>query len=193
MWHRTVAGTASFSASICVDTPTMIDVLLPQLRCVLQQHARFRRPLFGAWTDGAPVVDGLSGLLRDAATALEGMSPELLLDAVGARSVEDLPFRAHTPFQKVPSTRWQIKPGRGKEHVLTLTAWARERVTQLGLSSALAAGARWLQKQNRAFTYADYLAALNRVPAKEADVLLRSLLACEAVKWLPFPISSESV
>jgi hypothetical protein len=188
MWHRTLAGTASFSASICVDTPSAIDLLMPQLKAALQQDARFRRPVFGGWSEGrtrAQAESQLAQLLGGVARAVSSLDPALLFDAAGARDVETVAFRPKTRFQKVPATRWKISPVRG-EQVLTLRAWAGERETRLGIAAPLLPAVRWLMRREPAFTWSELKRAAGKAPVEHVESLLRALLGCEAVKWLPF-------
>lgn len=184
MWHRTEAGSASFSASICVDIPNAIDVLVPQLQAALKQHALFRRPLFGAWGSGrASCERQLARALEAVSAALPRLSAELMIDGVGEVDVESLPIRLGTRFQRVPSTRLTLT---GKQ-LLTVRTWGGKREAKLAISPPLVASARWLATRRPAFSLKQLVEAAPSASEHDATVLLRRLVECEALKWLPFP------
>jgi hypothetical protein len=144
--------------------------------------------VFGGWGKGrtrARAESNLRGLLRGVASAVSSLDPGLLFDAAGARDVETLALRPKTRFQKVPATKWELKASRG-EQVLTLTAWAGERETRLGIAKVLRPLVKWLMRREPAFTWAELKHAAGKAPEEHVESLLRALLACEAVKWLPF-------
>ncbi|MFL5319300.1 MAG: JmjC domain-containing protein [Myxococcaceae bacterium] len=187
MWHRTEAGTASFSASVCVDIPNAIDVLLPQLRAAMKELPELRRPLFGAW--GGSRNDSLrrvAATLRTLASSLTSVEPELVLDSVGEKSAEELPLRDGTRFQRIPSTRVEVR-----RNELRVTTYDDARVVRISLSKALRAPARWLSRRGPAFTFGELASLHPSTPPEELGALIRSLVESEGVRWLPFPTLRE--
>lgn len=176
-WHRTEAGTESFSLSICVDTPNTIDLLLPHLKTLLRQSPRWRRPLFGAWSAGRAQAEAeVQSLL----TELGAVAPQI--DAARVLDGPDAPVRLQptTRFQRVPNVRLKA---RGE--VLTVTS--DDRVSKIQLSKALLPAVLWLETRKAAFQF-EALAANCVGPTTQEHLatMLRSLVQLEAVKVLPF-------
>jgi hypothetical protein len=189
MWHRTEAGGASFSASICVDTPTTADLLLPLLRLALRADPTLRRPLYGGWgTNPLAAQLQLREGLEAVARAVVSSSPPLLLDAIGATSADALPIRPETRFQRVPSSTFRFaKPRKDGLTVLTVTTWANQKEDDVNLPPALVCAARFVANRRTAFTFADLEKASPGTPPADLALLVRAFLTCEGLKWLSFP------
>ncbi|MFN7130856.1 MAG: hypothetical protein ACK4N5_02160, partial [Myxococcales bacterium] len=181
------AATASYSASICVDVPNGIDVLLPTLTSLLRSSRAWRRPLFGAWGEGrAQAAARLTALLAELPRTLAPLTAEGLLDAAAGLPPEEAPLRPDTRLQRVPVCRL-----RDDGRTLVVTTRGVEGEVRILSSPSLRPVSGWLARQKRAFTWGALLAAHPRANAGEMEALVRSLLACEALKRLPWPATSD--
>ncbi len=183
MWHRTEASSgASFSASVCVDTPNAIDVLLPYLRDTLRSSPEWRKPLFGAWgQDRSAAREQLTQLLAGLGPALASLDADAVLDAASGREAGEVTLRAGTRLQRCPTVNLAV---RGL-HLAVTTRGAPGEVRIL-LSKSLVRACRWLARREAAFTYGELRAANGAARQSELETLVRSLLEVEALKLLPF-------
>lgn len=178
-WHRTEAGTESFSLSICVDTPNAIDVVLVQLKHVLRQSAAWRRPLFGAWNgrQGESARE-LSALLSQLGSLAPALDAELMIDhAMRSEAV----LRPSTRLQRVPTTRLRVVREGSRRTVRVSTD---EREARVLIDSALEPAAKWLERHRAAFTLGALQARV--APSRHLARLVSSLIQLDALKWLPY-------
>jgi quercetin dioxygenase-like cupin family protein len=184
MWHRTEASDSgpSYSASICIDTPAPADLLVSALRLYLRQSPLWRRPAYGAWgPQRAAETERLRGLLHDLAERLPTLSAEEILDG-GA------PFDLCAPsidegrrFQRVPTTRLELGKG------LRLRAIGHGgREVEIQLNRALLPVANWLKRRAGAFRFDELRTAHPKLARSLLTTLVQSLVAAEALRWLPF-------
>jgi hypothetical protein len=184
MWHRTEASDSgpSYSASICIDTPAPAELLLSALRLYLRQSPDWRRPAYGAWgSQRAPEAERLRELLRELSERLPSLSAEGILDGgapfdLCAPTVED-----GRRFQRVPTTRLELGKG------LRLRAIGHGgREVEIQLNRALLPVSNWLKRREGAFRFADLQHAHPKLERSLLTTLVQSLVAAEALRWLPF-------
>lgn len=183
MWHRTEAGSseASYSASICVDTPSSLELLLASLRLQLRQSPEWRKPLFGAWGEGrAAALERLKGLLGDLAGRLPHLSPETILDAMAPLDLGK-PLRGGMRFQRIPTSHLSLTRG---QRLRVSSHGGRE--VEIQLSRELLPAVKWLSARKSAFRFSDLVRDLPRVEEPLLQTLVRSLVAADALRWLPF-------
>jgi hypothetical protein len=189
-WHRTEAGTASFSLSICVDTPNAIEVLLPALKAMLRQSPNWRRPLIGGWSgDQTQALDRLRGLLAELGEVAPRIEPQLVLDGALHRDVASHPLRDDSRFQKVPGARLEISRDR-------MTIRVGDREARMIINAAVKPALRWLVIQQKCFTWSQLWAATAASSRGQLERCLRGLVEAEAVQWLGFsnwPTIQEAV
>ncbi len=106
-WHRTFASADSLAVAIVVEPPPAIDCFLNELRLVLLQDPRWRKPLYGAWGNGEQRQQALAQaeqLLRDVPQASAVIAPQdMILPTVSEEQRLEL-IEPRTRFQRVPNT-----------------------------------------------------------------------------------------
>lgn len=185
-WHRSVADEDSFSLSIGIRAPAALDRLLAQLRDLLLQDPRWRRPLYEAHrTDaaGTALVERVDTLLAGLPAVLAQISSHDLV-----RPETAVTRRAR--YQRVPLARlaWA---GTGAR--LHLRAWARdadwqERQTlDTEAPSALAPLLDWLHDHDAAFDAEALAARFPALAAVDRSQLLELLARAGYLRRLPYP------
>ena len=194
-WHTTRAESDSFSISIGIRPPAALDYLLPQLRMLLLQDSRWRRPLYGI--AGSPDVRGgelrrLDDLLRD------------LPDAVARLTANDLapPAANLTPdsgreqrFQRVPMASLATEPS-AKRLRVSVTAWDREWIERTTLQTEVPAqllpALTWLRDRDAAFSSSELNRHVPGVPDIDVWQLLDLLARAGYLRRLWFPVLRRS-
>ena len=193
-WHRTHADADSLSISFVLEPPSAAECILRQLRDVMLQDPRWRKPLYGAWGRGAQSeaalgeigallaqVPEIAGVIAPRDVALAFMSDEQRLASIDGDS----------RFQRIPNATisvgtlpadpvevgidWRHEDG-SEERQATMT------VPPLGLDVL-----NWIATQDAPFR-TDALAA--RFPGIPFGGLTRLLETCAKVglvKMLWFP------
>lgn len=204
-WHRTFASADSLAVAIVVEPPPAIDCFLEELRLVLLQDPRWRKPLYGAWGNGKQRQQALAQaeqLLRDIPRSSAAISPQdMILPTVNEERRLEL-IEPRTRFQRVPNTGASTEPGRpsGDDGL----AWIRisfkdEHDVQQTLASVevpeqYSEVVAWLAQQQAPFS-AQVLA--EQFPAIAFDELKRLLQVCVRggllkLLWFPANIASAA-
>lgn len=187
-WHETEADEDSLSVSIIVRMPTALDCALSALRDRLLQDARWRQPMYGAWTAGPSrqaVRDRWAALLGE--TRLDGLALE---DAMlGLLAGPDRLPHAGTDsrYQRRPEARLLLRGG--PQGGLLAEVLARDgtgnelRPLRLEVPPAMAAVFRWLAERDAAFSARELLDRHPALPAEQhlriLDALVRGGLLCQ--------------
>lgn len=198
-WHQTRASAAaSFSLSIIIEPPAAVDCVIEQLRLLMLQDPRWRKPLYGAWGDGdrrESAFAQAAELLREIPAIASVITPKDLVRSTLAQERQLASIDRDSRFQRVPlagvafdnSTesaddglewvRITIKDEHAMEHILgqiEVPRQYREVVT-------------WLGAQGTPFS-ADLLASrFPVIPFDEHKKLLEICTQVGLLKLLPFP------
>ncbi len=105
-WHQTRASAAdSFSLSIIIEPPAAVDCVIEQLRLLMLQDPRWRKPLYGAWGNGRSRDSAFAQaaeLLREIPTIASAITPKDLVRSTLAQERQLASIDQHSRFQKVP-------------------------------------------------------------------------------------------
>lgn len=178
-WHQTRAGAASFSLSIIIEPPAAVDCVIEQLRFLMLQDPRWRRPLYGAWGDGPGRESAFAQaaeLLREIPAIASAITPKDLVRSTLAQERQLASIDPDSRFQRVPlagvsldnaadsadnSLEWAritIKDEHAVEHTLgriEIPHQYREVVSWLGAQSA-PFSARLVASRFPAIPFADH-------------------------------------
>ncbi len=198
-WHRTHASSDSLSLSFVLEAPSAAECILRQLRDVMLQDPRWRKPLDGAWGRGAQSeaafreVETLLGQIPELArviaprdVALAYMPEEQRLASIDGKS----------RFQRIPNAT--ISPAKlPGDPVEVGIVWSHEDGSEEERASLTVPRSgldllNWIVTQDAPFD-AEGLAA--RFPDIPFDGLRQLLGACAKlglVKMLWFPAIGES-
>jgi hypothetical protein len=105
-WHQTRASAAdSFSLSIIIEPPAPVDCVIEQLRLLMLQDARWRKPLYGAWGDGPSRESAFAQaaeLLREIPTIASAITPKDLVRSTLGQERQLASIDQDSRFQRVP-------------------------------------------------------------------------------------------
>lgn len=201
-WHTTRAETDSFSISIGMRPRPAVDLVLEQLRAVLLQDSRWRRPAYGLHGDaqaraGALAeLDTLLGLLP--AQLAELSAPTLFPLTADARlstpsNVIDL-TRVRR-FQRIPTSTLKTETVSPTRVRLSTTAWDAswiERPTlRTEVPASLAPVLEWLTHHPAAFASDTLAGRFGQVRAVDIAQLLDLLERAGYLHELTFPVLSH--
>ncbi len=202
-WHRTFVSQDSLAVAIVIEPPPAIDCLLDELRLVLLQDARWRKPLYGAWGNGSQREQALARaaqMLKDLPKAAGTISAQdLILPTLSEEQRLEL-IDERTRFQRVPNTSTFVEPERDEKEELQ---WVRinfkdEHGVQHTLASVevprqYADIVDWLVEQDTPFSVQAMQARFQAIPFAELKQLLQVCARGGLLKLLWFPaIDTES-
>lgn len=105
-WHQTRASAAdSFSLSIIIEPPAVVDCVVEQLRLLMLQDPRWRKPLYGAWGDGQrrdSAFAQAAELLREIPAIASAITPKDLVRSTLAQERQMASIDRDSRFQRVP-------------------------------------------------------------------------------------------
>ena len=105
-WHQTRASAAdSFSLSIIIEPPAVVDCVIEQLRLLMLQDSRWRKPLYGAWGDGRSRESAFTQaaeLLREIPAIASAITPKDLVRPTLAQEHQLAAIDRDSRFQRVP-------------------------------------------------------------------------------------------
>jgi hypothetical protein len=193
-WHFTTAGEDSLSISIAVDTPPALRCLLDQLKCLLLQDPRWRRPLGGA---GERDRDDARRCAAELLATLPAVTARLTPDDI-VRAPAGLEWRlAHVEpasrFQRTPHGRVEIGAplpnGKLPMHfVLGRSPMLATPSAPLEISAGTAPLMRWMEAQTRGpFTAAALADAFPAIPFATLADVLRLCVQAQFLRLLWFP------
>jgi hypothetical protein len=190
-WHTTRAESDSFSISIGFRPAAALDYLLPQLRALLLQDPRWRRPLYdiaGAPDDRGGALRRLDDLLRELPDAVARLTASDLAPPP-ANSRPD-PGREQR-FQRVPMASLSTEVSGERLHV-SVTAWDREWIERTTLQTEMPAhllpALNWLCERDAAFATSELKRHLSGVPDIDVWQLLDLLARAGYLRRLWFPL-----
>ena len=196
-WHRTFVNQDSLAVAIVIEPPPAINCLLDQLRLVLLQDPRWRKPLYGVWGDGSQREQALARaeeLLSELPEAMGALSPQDLILPSLTQEQRLALIDERTRFQRVPNTSVSAEPPgedqdelqwmrinfrdeHGMQHTLASVETPRQYADIIG----------WFAEQETPFSVQALQA---RYPATPLDELKRLLQVCARgglLKLLWFP------
>lgn len=107
-WHRTYASTDSLAVSIVMDPPTAAECVLEQLRMLMIQDPRWRKPIYGAWGTAEQrqmALAEVAGLIQDIPKIGRALSPQdVILPTLSLEERITLIDR-NSRFQRVPTAQ----------------------------------------------------------------------------------------
>ncbi|MFQ5935028.1 MAG: JmjC domain-containing protein [Acidiferrobacterales bacterium] len=125
-WHRTSASADSFAVAIVIEPPAVVDCVLEQLRLLMLQNPRWRRPLYGAWGNGPEREAALAQatqLLQDIPAIASIISSEDLIRSTLPEEHRIASIDRDSRFQRVPLTGVSVE--KSTEPVADSLEWVR--------------------------------------------------------------------
>ncbi len=196
-WHYTEASGDSLSISIVSLAPAALTCLLEQLRLLLLQDARWRRPLINGLGDSARDVKahaGVAELLATLPEVIARLTPEDVLSAAAG-----LPWRlqhigSSSRFLRTPHSRIEIGTAKSNGMLpltfeVGITRKLRRPAAQLEISASTVPLLRWIKgRTSGPFTAGELEAAF---PNEEFSTLKQVLELCvnaQFLRLLWFPV-----
>jgi ribosomal protein L16 Arg81 hydroxylase len=197
-WHRTFASADSLAVAIVVEPPPAVDCFLNELRLVLLQDPRWRKPLYGAWGNGEQRQQALARaeqLLRDVPQASAAIAPQdMILPTVNEEHRLEL-IEPRTRFQRVPNTSAAAEQNQSADN--NGLAWVRitfkdEHDVQQTLASVEVPRQydevlAWLNQQHAPFSAQALTEQFPPIPFDELKHLLQVCTRGRLLKLLWFP------
>lgn len=197
-WHYT-EGEGSLSVSIVSDAHNAARCVLDQLRYLLLQDPRWRRPLVCGFGDGAR--DGqtraqVAELLAELPDVARRLSPD---DVLGARTAVGLRPQDVSPasrFLRTPYTRVGIgAPGAAGtipvSFVASVTRKLERAVREVEMTPGGVSMLRWIETHEAAFAAGDLAAAFPDQPFAAVKRVLDLCVQVQFVRLLWFPALRE--
>lgn len=160
-WHHTEAGGDSISISIAIAAPSAVDIALEPLRLRLLQDPAWRRPLYGAWGNGArreQSARALQTLLAQLPGMTQDLSPEQTILPTLSERARIERITAESWFQRAPNARIDIEQRSGRLDLLHIRI-REESVEKTSASMEIGATAvpmfRWLGERQTPFQARD--------------------------------------
>ena len=195
-WHSSITLTQSLAASVSVTPPSLIEIVVSQLRHLLLQDPRWRTPLYGI--SGTPaqraaVAASIQELLPDLQRIAPLLNGSQILDLLLPAAARLQSMGPHSAFQRVPGTDLSVvadqnSPGKALIRLKDGTTPQTVPVTALTIAEGLVPPFRWLIERRPAFCAADVIAQFPEIPAHAIMQLLAGLVRCEALMLLWYPI-----
>lgn len=191
-WHKTEATEDSYSISIVLRPPTLLDTLQQQLNGLLLQHAGWRAPLYGSRDDHAGATAAHDAAAQMLAALPDSLSRLRALDLM-PRSTEEraAAIDQSSRFRRIPTSRVQTAPRNRIAMGLTVTAWDRDWVTRTTLETDAPASLerviRWLDERNSEFTFTEVEREFPSVRSVDLRQLLGLLARAQYLRLLDFP------
>lgn len=110
-WHRTRASADSLAVTIVIDPPTAVDCVLKQLRQLMAQDPKWRKPVYGAWGAGRErqvALAEIADLIADIPRIGRALSPQdVILPTLPLDERIKLIDR-NSRFQRDPTTQIEV-------------------------------------------------------------------------------------
>lgn len=190
-WHRTTAYQDSFSVSIFINPPCVVDAFIEQLRNILLQDPDWRRPLYGVLAERPQTEEMLAHVRRILQTAPQVAGAISDSDIVPLSESERLKrIEAGTRFQRELGTKMEFERG-GGFHFLQVKLWNRdqgERTTlKMKVPHAFVPVFDWLSASKTAFSAGDMAERFPAVPFSQHQEILGVLVRAGFLRLLWFP------
>jgi hypothetical protein len=190
-WHRTTAEQDSFSVSIMIRPPCMVDAFLEQLKYVLLQDSEWRRPLYGVRGNAGQRKSALEWMGRVLETAPRATQ------AISASDIAQLPdferlnnIERSTSFQRDLGTRIEFEQG-VEGQFLQVKTWSREggeqNTLKMNVPPQYQATFNWLADSRVAFTAGELADRFKQVPFEQHQKILDVLTRGKYLRLLWFP------
>jgi len=191
-WHYTSASENSLSVSVAINAPPAMRSLLDQLRCLLLQDERWRRPLY-ATGDRDETRRHVEALLATLPAIMARMSADDIIDAPARVDWRLAHVDARTRFQRTPHGRLEIGAlaSNGKmplRFVAGQRPFLSRQVGALEITAATEPLLRWLEDHHSgAFTFAECATAHPDVPAATLKDVLGLCTQAQFLRVLWYP------
>ena len=192
-WHYTTASEDSLSVSVAVNAPPALRSLLDQLRWLLLQDPRWRRPLYGG-IDRDGTRRRAAELLATLPAIASRVSADDLVDAPARLEWRLARMEPSTRFQRTPHCSIEIGPAAASDKLAARFVVAGHRpvlAQELGtceVSPGTVPLLRWLEARTHGpFTMADAAAAHPEVPLLTLKDVLRVCAQAQFLRVLWYP------
>lgn len=192
-WHRSEALSESLAVSIILRPPTLLDSALEQLRLILLQDERWRRPLYGLGRNtesDAMLSDTLATLPQHAAalTCADIISHNLAEAERIARIGADSRFHAN-PTGRIESLPAPHSAAQVTLLLKTVDDQRGERcIARLDVAPEALRVFEWLTTQLGPFSASDLVRQFPAFPLSEHLEILRVAARGQLVKLLNYPL-----
>jgi ribosomal protein L16 Arg81 hydroxylase len=198
-WHRTEAEAASLAVSIILKPPAAADTLLEQIRCLLLQQPRWRKPLYGAWGTGTRREQALTdatALISELPAILKSLDHSALQTALASEAQRMAAVHADSRLRRRPNARVETststtQPGLTEVRVLVHSDESGEQVTvRMQVHPQAAAIFSWLGESHCAFTLREVQQQFNLFPLDQHIAIAQACIKAKLLRLLWFPALS---
>jgi hypothetical protein len=191
-WHRTEASEDSYSLSIVLRPPSMLDTLQQQLHGLLLQDPAWRAPLYGL-RDGhessAAALERAAQLLAALPANLTRLTAANLVPrTIGEQVAAAGPA---SRFRRIPTSRVDTALRNRIAMSLRVSAWDRDWVARATLDTDAPAVLErvigWLATRTHEFTFADVERQFPSLRQADLRQLLGLLVHAQFLRLLAFP------
>ncbi|MCC6197897.1 MAG: hypothetical protein IT518_25880 [Burkholderiales bacterium] len=196
-WHYTESSTNSLSISIIAEAPAGLRCLLDQLRLLLLQDPRWRRPLIGGFGDSPRDVEAqaqLAQLLAALPEVIARLTPADLLSAPASTAWRLQRLGRDSRFVRTPFTRLEIGTAGASgmlplAFVLGVTRKLSRPVVQVEVSATTVPLLRWIEgRLHGPFTAGELAAAFPAEPFPTLKQVLELCVQTQFLRLLRFPM-----
>lgn len=197
-WHRTEAAADSISISIGLEAPSAAQCVLEQLRLLMLQDPEWRKPLYGAWGDGAmrdaalAQAKSLIDKLPDLATMLE---TELMVMPTTPELRRVSQMNVSSRVQRTPNTSLIVGPPHAdtteEDSLLAIIETSDrgiKRITsEIEMPSRCAPVLRWIDEQRGSFRISELAGKFPELSEDQHLQLVQALSNAGLLKpyWFP--------
>jgi Cupin superfamily protein len=191
-WHRTEATEDSYSISIVLRPPTLLETLQQQLQGLLLQESAWRAPLYGsrdAHAGSAATRETAARLLAELPDSLACLRATDLMP----RSIDErvASIDQTSRFRRIPTSRAETKPLSRIAMKLTVSAWDSDWVTRTTLETdapaLLEPVIRWLAASESEFSLKNVEREFPSHRSADLCQLLGLLVHAQYLRFLDFP------
>ncbi len=198
-WHATTAITDSVGLSIGMRQPMILELVLAQLRLLLLQDARWRRPWYEsaqvpAGTGAAP---GIEEMLTDLPRLVQALDGDLISQPARPPTLAPAPIGWQTAFHLIPTVTIELQPpvdpaGDWSIRLGGSSAGSNGRPYEAPVVAPVVPFCQWLAAQHSAFAAADLTGLFPDIPRDFIMDMLRGLVDLGVIRPLWFPLVRQA-
>ena len=186
-WHYTSATSSdSIAASIIIDPPLAVDLVLDHLKLTLMQDQKWREPILGCWNNtdiSGETQLKIDNLIDDMRSVVENLNADSIIRNAGSSDIWLEKINPDTRFQTIPTASMEFKDMEGHCQVtIRVNDLSQgDRITgTVRIEGGIKAVLEWILERKQPFT-ARHLATVFGANATELLGLLHGLCVSEVL------------
>ncbi len=194
-WHYTEAKEPSLSLSLMINSPTLVDCAVEQLRWLLLQDSAWREPLYGATTNGTQhekLRAHTEKLLARLPQQVTCLSADDIINAPIPVAERLDNINTGTRFQTIPDARLEFDSSPSPQGMVVVTivlghADSTSRASaRMEITEALLTVFHWIAQRRTPFTAGEVQDAFPGLAFNELSQLLTVLTRAQFIKMFWF-------